>query len=78
MRIGKTSRIIAVSVERGKTTLLHAMAHRLNKEGNYVSVVCSMESAGYTSISVETANEVFIQSLYLTSKVFFIAGCFTA
>ena len=57
-------------MERGKTTLLHALAHRLNKEGNYVSVVCSMESAGYTSISVETANEVFIQSLYLTPKVF--------
>jgi hypothetical protein len=56
--------------QTGKTTFLHALAHRLNKEGNYVSVVCSLESAGYTSISVETANEVFIQSLYLTSKVF--------
>ena len=56
--------------QTGKTTFLHALAHRLNKEGNYVSVVCSLESAGYTSISVETANEVFIQSLYLTSKIF--------
>jgi predicted AAA+ superfamily ATPase len=56
--------------QTGKTTLLHALAHRLNKEGNYVSVVCSLESAGYNSISVETANEVFIQSLYLTSKIF--------
>jgi hypothetical protein len=35
--------------ETGKTTFLHALAHRLNKEGNYVSVVCSLESAGYTS-----------------------------
>ena len=42
--------------QTGKTTFLHALAHRLNKEGNYVSVVCSLESAGYNSISVETAN----------------------
>jgi hypothetical protein len=56
--------------QTGKTTFLHALAHRLNKEGNYVSVVCSLESAGYTSITVETANEVFIQSLYLTAEVF--------
>ena len=56
--------------QTGKTTFLHALAHRLNKEGNYVSMVCSLESAGYNSISVETANEVFVQSLYLTSKIF--------
>ena len=56
--------------QTGKTTFLHALAHRLNKKGNYVSVVCSLESAGYNSITVETANEVFIQSLYLTSKIF--------
>ena len=56
--------------QTGKTTFLHALAHRLNKEGNYISVVCSFESAGYKSITVETANEVFIQSLYLTSKIF--------
>jgi hypothetical protein len=56
--------------QTGKTTFLHALAHRLNKDGNFVAVVCSLESAGYTSISVETANEVFIQSLYLTSKIF--------
>jgi hypothetical protein len=56
--------------QTGKTTFLHALAHRLNKEGNYISVVCSLESAGYNSITVETANEVFIQSLYLTAEVF--------
>ena len=32
--------------QTGKTTFLHALAHRLNKEGNYVAVVCSLESAG--------------------------------
>jgi len=56
----------------GKTTFLYALAHRLNKEGNYISVVCSLESAGYNSISVKTANKVFIESLYLTSKFFLL------
>ena len=56
--------------QTGKTTFLHALAHRLNREGNYVSVVCSLESAGYPSISVEDANEVFVRSLYQTAAVF--------
>ena len=33
--------------QKGKTTFLHALAHRLNKEGNYVAVVCSLESTGH-------------------------------
>jgi predicted AAA+ superfamily ATPase len=53
--------------QTGKTTFLHALAHRLNKEGNYVAVVCSLESAGYTSISVETANVNFIKALFKMS-----------
>ncbi len=56
--------------QTGKTTFLHALAHRLNLEGDYVSVVCSLESAGYPSISVESANEVFIRSLYRMSGFF--------
>ena len=48
--------------QTGKTTFLHALAHRLNKEGKYVAVVCSLESAGYTSISVEAANINFIKA----------------
>ncbi|MFZ4560980.1 MAG: ATP-binding protein, partial [Saprospiraceae bacterium] len=31
--------------QTGKTTFLHALAQRLNREGDYVSVVCSLESA---------------------------------
>ncbi len=60
--------------QTGKTTFLHALAHRLNREGAYVSVVCSLESAGYPSISVEDANEVFIRSLYQTAAVFLDEG----
>ena len=56
--------------QTGKTTLLQALAHRLNKEGNFVAVVCSLESAGYTSISVETANINFIKALAKMSKFF--------
>jgi hypothetical protein len=56
--------------QTGKTTFLHALAHRLNREGDYVSVVCSLESAGYPSISVESANEVFIRSLYRMAGFF--------
>ena len=56
--------------QTGKTTFLHALAHRLNKEGKYVSVVCSLESAGYTSISVEAANVNFIKALAKMSKFF--------
>ncbi|KJJ83604.1 hypothetical protein OMAG_002526 [Candidatus Omnitrophus magneticus] len=43
------------------------MAHRLNKEGNYISVVFSVESAGYRSITEETANKKIINSLYSSS-----------
>ena len=28
--------------QTGKTTFLHSLAHRLNREGNYVATVCSM------------------------------------
>ncbi|NBC07662.1 MAG: AAA family ATPase [Bacteroidetes bacterium] len=56
--------------QTGKTTFLHQLAHRLNREGKYTAAVCSLESAGYTSISVSDANEVFAQSLYQTAQVF--------
>ena len=56
--------------QTGKTTFLHSLAHRLNKEGVYVATVCSLESAGYQSISVEDANEVFIRSLYQIAPLF--------
>ena len=56
--------------QTGKTTFLHQLAHRLNREGNHVSVVCSLESAGYASISVESANEVFVKSLHRMASIF--------
>jgi len=56
--------------QTGKTTFLHSLAHRLNADGKYVATVCSLESAGYGSITVETANEVFIRSLYQIAPLF--------
>ena len=68
--ISKQYFLIHAPRQTGKTTFLHALAHRLNKEGNYVAVVCSLETAGYTSISVEAANINFIKALANTSKLF--------
>lgn len=56
--------------QTGKTTFLHSLAHRLNREGNYVATVCSLESAGYGSITVEDANEVFIKSMHRLAALF--------
>lgn len=56
--------------QSGKTTFLHSLAHRLNKEGKYIAVVCSMEGAGYQSITVEAANQVFVNSLFRTARLF--------
>ena len=61
--------------QTGKTTFLHSLAHRLNQQGQYVATVCSLESAGYPSISVEDANEVFIRSLYQLAELFLEADC---
>ena len=35
--------------QTGKTTFLHALTHRLNREGNYVSVVLTVELIDYSS-----------------------------
>jgi DNA polymerase III delta prime subunit len=56
--------------QTGKTTFLHALAHQLNRERQYVAAVCSLEAAGYASIGVEAANEVFIRSLHRTAQLF--------
>jgi hypothetical protein len=34
--------------QTGKTTLLHALAHRINQEGRYIGCVMSVEQAGGT------------------------------
>jgi len=56
--------------QSGKTTLLHLLAHQLNSEGKYTAVVFSVETAGYRSITEETANRNMINALITTSELF--------
>lgn len=62
--------VIHAPRQTGKTTLLHQLAHRLNREGKYTATVCSLEGAAYQSIGVEAANELFVRSLYFTAQLF--------
>ena len=50
--------------QTGKTTYLYALARKLNAEENYIALVVSFEQAGYSSITVEKANELLIARLY--------------
>ncbi|MCS7035628.1 MAG: ATP-binding protein, partial [Saprospiraceae bacterium] len=56
--------------QTGKTTLLHALARRLNREGKYISVVASLENAALTSISPEAANVSFARAVYRGARSF--------
>ncbi|MCP4146644.1 MAG: AAA family ATPase [bacterium] len=50
--------------QTGKTTYLHALARKLNKEKQYIALVVSFEQAGYGGISVEKANDLLIDCVY--------------
>jgi AAA domain len=56
--------------QTGKTTLLHTLAHRLNKEGKYIGLVFSVETAGVPDLSLEMANEYMVNALYTMSSAF--------
>ena len=49
--------------QTGKTTFLYALARKLNAKGKYIALVASFERAGYRSITLDKANEVFIDSI---------------
>lgn len=50
--------------QTGKTTLLYALAKKLNAAGKKIALVVSFEQAGYASITVDKANEVLISRIY--------------
>ena len=50
--------------QTGKTTYLYALTRKLNDEGKYIVLVVSFEQAGYSSITVEKANELLISRIY--------------
>jgi DNA polymerase III delta prime subunit len=56
--------------QTGKTTLLHALAHRINKEGQYISCVMSVEQAGVPSFSDDMANLRMVNALYTIADRF--------
>ncbi len=56
--------------QTGKTTFLHQLAHRLNKEGKYISLVFSVETAGVPSFTEEMANERMVDALWRMLSIF--------
>jgi hypothetical protein len=50
--------------QTGKTTYLHALTQKLNREGKYIAIVVSFEESGYKSITVKEANEALIDCVY--------------
>lgn len=55
--------------QTGKTTYLHALAQKLNKEGNCIALVTSFERAGIPSMTVEAANQIIMNSIYQASTL---------
>lgn len=56
--------------QTGKTTFLHQLAHRLNREGKYIGIVFSVETAGVPSFTEEMANQRMVDALYRMGPVF--------
>ena len=57
--------------QTGKTTFLHELAHRLNREGKYISVAFSLESEGTPKdIEIIEIEKLFIESLYEAASKF--------
>jgi hypothetical protein len=54
--------------QTGKTTYLHALARKLNAEGEYIALVASCERAGVDGISPGQANALIIDSIYRGSR----------
>ncbi len=55
--------------QSGKTTLLHALAKKINSEGKYISLTFSLENAGYQSITVDKAMKVSIDSIFSRAEI---------
>lgn len=56
--------------QTGKTTFLHALAHRLNREGKYIGLVFSVETAGVPSFTEEQASESMVNALHRMAPFF--------
>ncbi len=56
--------------QSGKTTMLHALMHAINAEGQNVCLVFSLETAGYRSISEADANTTIVKAIIVSSNNF--------
>ncbi len=56
--------------QSGKTTLLHALMHKINAEGQNVCLVFSLETAGYRSISEAVANTKIVSAIIRSANHF--------
>jgi len=56
--------------QTGKTSLLHSLVDKINKDGEHISVVFSVETAAYKSISVKDADEKMCEALYDAATFF--------
>lgn len=61
--------LMHASRQTGKTTLLHALARRLNSEGQCISVVFSAETKGYASATVVEVNASLLASMYSAASI---------
>lgn len=62
--------VIHAPRQSGKTTLLHSIVKKINSEGKYVSLVFSVERAGYRSITIQEANKTIINAIHQMAKHF--------
>ena len=56
--------------QSGKTTMLHALMHKINAEGQNVCLVFSLETAGYRSISEADANTTIVKAIIVSANYF--------
>ncbi len=56
--------------QSGKTTLLHALMHKINAEGRNICLVFSLETAGYRSISEADANTNIVKAIIMSANHF--------
>ncbi len=56
--------------QTGKTTFLHQLSHQLNREGKYISITFSVESAGVPDFTENLGNERMVNAVHRMAPFF--------
>jgi DNA polymerase III delta prime subunit len=56
--------------QTGKTTFLHELSHQLNKEGKYIAITFSVESAGVPDFTEVMGNERIVNAVHRMAQFF--------